>query len=52
MHPNQWKIELEINRKSKDDFFAQHQQSPIPMNKREKFDGLKYYPQTLNFTLN
>lgn len=47
--PKQWKEDLEMNRKGKDDFFAQHQQSPISMNERENFEGLKYYSPNPKF---
>ena len=51
MHLENWKEDLEMNRKSKDNFFAQNLQSPIPMNERENFDGLKYYPPDPKFYL-
>jgi len=35
--------ELRRNRAEKDDFFAEHPQSPIPPEKREGFDGLSYF---------
>ena len=35
--------ELRRNRAEKDDFFAQHPQSPIPPEQREDFDGLAYF---------
>ncbi|QEE14245.2 DUF1684 domain-containing protein [Promethearchaeum syntrophicum] len=44
-----WKEDLEMNRTSKDYFFAQNLQSPIPMDERENFDGLKYYPPDPTF---
>jgi uncharacterized protein (DUF1684 family) len=31
-------------RAEKDDFFAEHPQSPIPPEEREAFDGLDYFP--------
>ncbi|MFB6126612.1 MAG: DUF1684 domain-containing protein [Halolamina sp.] len=38
-----WATELRANRAEKDDFFAEHPQSPIPPEERESFDGLTYY---------
>lgn len=35
--------ELRANRAEKDEFFADHPQSPIPPEKREEFDGLAYF---------
>ncbi|SMO56595.1 DUF1684 domain-containing protein [Halorubrum cibi] len=35
---------LAANREEKDDFFAEHPQSPIPPEHREGFDGLEYFP--------
>jgi uncharacterized protein (DUF1684 family) len=34
---------LRENRAEKDDFFAEHPQSPIPPEEREAFDGLSYF---------
>jgi hypothetical protein len=34
---------LRANRQEKDDFFAQHRQSPIPPEERDDFDGLDYF---------
>jgi len=34
---------LRRNRAEKDDFFAEHPQSPIPPEERESFDGLEYF---------
>jgi len=34
---------LEDNRAEKDQFFAEHPQSPIPPEQREDFDGLAYF---------
>lgn len=33
-----------MGRKEKDEFFAKHQQSPIPLEARERFEGLAYFP--------
>ena len=49
--PEKWKEALEMNRKSKDYFFAQNFQSPIPMNERENFEGLKYFPPNQKYYL-
>ncbi len=38
-----WREELESKRTEKDDFFAEHPQSPIPPEEREEFDGLEYF---------
>lgn len=35
--------ELRRHRAQKDDFFAEHPQSPIPPEAREEFDGLAYF---------
>ena len=39
-----WATELTGNRERKDEFFAEHPQSPIPPERREGFDGLDYFP--------
>lgn len=39
----QWEQELRHHRDQKDQFFAEHRQSPIPAEEREAFDGLNYY---------
>ncbi|MDG5758323.1 DUF1684 domain-containing protein [Natronococcus sp. A-GB1] len=38
-----WRAELETKRAEKDDFFAEHPQSPIPPEDREAFEGLDYF---------
>jgi len=38
-----WRERLESNRREKDDFFADHPQSPIPPEDRDGFDGLDYF---------
>ena len=38
-----WRDELESKRDEKDDFFAEHPQSPIPPEERDSFDGLEYF---------
>jgi uncharacterized protein (DUF1684 family) len=44
MEISQWKTKLERARASKDDFFAQQWQSPIPPQDKPRFKGLEYYP--------
>ncbi len=44
MNIQKWKERLEEERKEKDIFFATHWQSPISLEERQKFKGLKYYP--------
>ena len=41
--PENWKKEVEMNRKMKNSFLAENWQSPIPQNERRKFRGLNYY---------
>jgi uncharacterized protein (DUF1684 family) len=41
--PEQWRDELRSHRAEKDEFFAEHPQSPIPPNERDEFDGLDYF---------
>ncbi|SEW25951.1 DUF1684 domain-containing protein [Natrinema salifodinae] len=38
-----WRAELESKRAEKDEFFADHPQSPIPPEDRDDFDGLEYF---------
>ena len=40
---DQWRAELEEKRAEKDEFFAEHPQSPIPPEERDDFDGLDYF---------
>jgi uncharacterized protein len=40
----QWKEQVEEERRRKDWFFAEHWQSPIPLEERGGFGGLDYYP--------
>jgi len=35
--------QLRANRREKDEFFAEHRQSPIPPEHRDEFDGLAYF---------
>jgi len=39
----QWAETLRENRAEKDEFFAEHPQSPIPPEDRDAFDGLAYF---------
>ena len=38
-----WRERIEASRAEKDEFLAEHPQSPIPPGERESFDGLDYY---------
>jgi uncharacterized protein (DUF1684 family) len=38
-----WAEQLHANREEKDEFFAEHPQSPIPPEDRDEFDGLSYF---------
>jgi len=44
MEISQWKANMERARESKDAFFAQQWQSPIPPQDKPRFKGLAYYP--------
>lgn len=39
-----WRATLERERSEKDQFLAEHPQSPIPRGERAAFDGLDYFP--------
>ncbi len=41
--PDAWAEQLRANREEKDEFFAEHPQSPIPPEERDDFDGLSYF---------
>ena len=41
--PEAWREELKAHREEKNEFFAEHPQSPIPPDEREDFDGLDYF---------
>jgi uncharacterized protein (DUF1684 family) len=41
--PDGYVADLRANREEKDDFFAEHPQSPIPPEHREGFSGLDYF---------
>jgi uncharacterized protein (DUF1684 family) len=38
-----WAQQLRDNREQKDEFFAEHPQSPIPPEERDAFEGLSYF---------
>ncbi|WP_049899094.1 DUF1684 domain-containing protein [Natrinema sp. J7-1] len=40
---DRWRTALESKRAEKDEFFAEHPQSPIPPNERDGFEGLEYF---------
>jgi hypothetical protein len=44
MSLSDWEANLERARKTKDAFFVQNWQSPIPLQDRPQFKGLQYYP--------
>ena len=44
MSLSDWEANLERTRKTKDAFFAQTWQSPLPPQDRAQFKGLQYYP--------
>ncbi len=41
--PDGYEAQLRANRAEKDQFFADHPQSPIPPAERDGFDGLAYF---------
>jgi uncharacterized protein (DUF1684 family) len=49
MSLSDWEANLERARETKDDFFAQSWQSPIPLQDRPQFKGLQYYPPDLSY---
>ncbi|WP_436929120.1 DUF1684 domain-containing protein [Halosimplex halobium] len=40
---DEWAEQLRANRAEKDEFLAEHPQSPIPPEERDDFDGLDYF---------
>jgi uncharacterized protein (DUF1684 family) len=44
-----WRDRLTDHREQKDEFFAEHPQSPIPPESRGEFDGLAYYDLNLDY---
>ncbi len=49
LDPDAYREQLRTNRAEKDDFFAEHPQSPIPPEDREAFDGLAYFTPDLDY---
>ncbi len=47
--PEKWGEDLEKNRKDKDAFFAHHLQSPIAIDEKDNFEGLKYFTPNPKF---
>jgi len=41
---SQWEASMESARETKDSFFAQNWQSPIPLQDKPRFKSLEYYP--------
>ena len=41
--PEEWREQLRAHRAEKDEFFADHPQSPIPPEEREDFESLDYF---------
>ncbi len=44
METDEWKAQIERERREKDEFFAGGWQSPLPLQDRAEFKGLDYYP--------
>jgi uncharacterized protein (DUF1684 family) len=44
MKPSRWKQLLKLERDQKNTYFVIHPQSPIPLDDRDVFTGLAYYP--------
>lgn len=51
MLPAAWKQRLQVERRAKDQFFALHHQSPVPLAERGTFEGLAYYPLDPDYRL-
>jgi hypothetical protein len=49
--PEAYREQLRANRAEKDEFFADHPQSPIPPEKRDAFDGLDYFAPDLDYRI-
>jgi uncharacterized protein (DUF1684 family) len=47
--PADYIADLRANREEKDDFFAEHPQSPIPPEHRDSFSGLDYFDPDLDY---
>jgi len=46
-----WRATLQEARERKDDYLADHPQSPLPADERASFDGLDYYPPDPDYRL-
>jgi uncharacterized protein (DUF1684 family) len=46
---HEWEKLLKMECEQKDAFFSVHPQSPRPLQEREKFKGLDYYPPTIDY---
>jgi uncharacterized protein (DUF1684 family) len=44
MRASEWEASVKIQRRYKDEFFKLDEQSPIPYEDRDEFQGLRYYP--------
>jgi hypothetical protein len=49
MNPDEWARQTEADRQEKDRFFQMGYQSPIPLEEREDFHGLDYYPPDMKY---
>lgn len=49
MDVSEWKNKILSEREQKDIFFKKHMQSPIPIEYRQQFEMLQYYPPDSNF---
>jgi uncharacterized protein (DUF1684 family) len=49
MEIHEWENRLKMEREQKNTFFSIHPQSPIPLEEREKFKVLDYYPPNLDY---
>lgn len=47
----EWKERVKAEREQKDRFFKMHFQSPLPLDKRQDFKGLDYYPPDPDYRL-
>ncbi|MEF8801201.1 MAG: DUF1684 domain-containing protein [Halolamina sp.] len=45
----EWADQLRANREEKDEFFAEHPQSPVQPGEREAFDGLDYFEPSTEY---
>lgn len=51
MKPSSWKQLLKMEREQKDTFFSTYPTSPLPVEDREGFEGLDYYPPNPEYRL-